>query len=374
MKEAKKKKILHLITDAGSGHKVAAANLTEAIERLNPGKYEQKTMDFFKVIDIEPLNASDASYAFMSRNRAFEAINNIAFRFFNTKVGYSIFEKYITSMLLEEGINVIKDEAPDLVICNHPITATLLNAIKEKHNAFKSVEVVLDLVTIFKGWADCSADLIISPTSEAVSKLVKYGVDVSRIVYPLFPVNYNLSKFRSREEVLKELDFKEELPTILLTAGGVGMKPVEKILRILSQESKYQIIVCAGRLSYFKDKLEKRYAKNKMIRVFGYVDNMQDYYNACDVIVSKPSSATIIEAELFEKLGIWTKNIGEQDAGNIEYVKRNPRFKYLNSNWDDISTVLSDLLSSKIRKPVQEFKRNFNEIDEIVREVLALIE
>ncbi len=374
MSEAKKKKVLHLITDAGSGHKAAAANLTAAIEKLYPGKYEQKTLDFFKVIDIDPFNASDASYAFMSGNRAFEALNNFFFRFFNTKVGYGIFERYLTTMLLEEGTNVLKDEAPDLVICNHPVTATLLNAIKEKTNSFKSVEVVLDLVTIFKGWADKSADLIISPTSEAVSKLVKYGVDVSKIVYPLFPVNSKLANFREKTIVMKELGFTEDKPTILLTAGGVGMKPVEKILKIVSQDDKYQVIVCAGRLNYFKEKLERKYSSNKNIVIFGYVDNIQDYYNVCDVIISKPSSATIIEAELFEKLGIWTRNIGEHDAGNIDYIKRNPRFRYINSSYDNIGEILSDLLSSKVRKPVQEFKRNFNEIDEIVREVISLIE
>lgn len=368
------KKILYVITDAGSGHKMAASSMTAAVEELFPNKFEQRTVDLFKVLDVDPFNSSDASYAFMSSNRAFEAFNNFIFRFFNTSIGYDIFRKYVETRLYKEAIEFFEAEKPDLVVCIHPIVGVLIRLVKEKNpEIFKSMQVILDPVTIFRGWADNTADLIISPSNEAVNTLVNYGVDVSKIVYPLFPINPKVKNFRIKEEVTRELGFSNEKPIILMTGGGVGTGPLKKALEMLIENDKYQIILLAGKLDYLREQLQAKYSSNKNIQIFGYIDNIQDYYNACDVVIAKPSSATIMEVDLFKKKGIWTRYIGEQDAGNPTYVQRNPRFRYIGYEWDQLIPNLEDLLNSELRDPVQGPERSFDESQKIAKEINKLL-
>ena len=158
-----------------------------------------------------------------------------------------------------------------------------------------------------------------------------------------------------------------------MTGGGVGTKPLKKALEMLVSQGKYQIILLAGKLDYLKDQLQSQYADSKSVKIFGYIDNIQDYYNACDVVIAKPSSATVMEVDLFQKKGIWTKYIGEQDAGNPSYVQRNPRFRYIAYEWDKLSPTLEELLNSDPRNPVQGPERSFDECEKIAKEIVKVI-
>lgn len=360
------------MTDAGSAHKVAAAAMAQEFERLFPGRFEVKTIDLFKVADIQPFNTSDASYAFMSGNQTFEAINNIAYRFFNTAFGYDFFYKYTNGLLLAECENIIKEEEPDIVISLHPVVGTVVRAIKEKMKGLKTVQVILDPVTIFRGWADPNADLIISPTGEAVNSLVQYGVEISKIVYPLYPIKPNMGQIAPKDEVMKRLKLNKYRPIILLTGGGVGTKALKNAIKMLADADKYQVIILAGRQETFRQQLENKYGKNPNIKILGYIDNIQDLYNICDVMIAKPSAYTVMEAELFDMKVVWTRYIGHHDSGNVAYVKRNPMSRYIGDDWDSLISSADELLALNPREPAQEFKRSFDECAKIVQEIAKL--
>lgn len=362
------------MTNAGSGHKMGAEAVQKSFENLYGDKYDVKTVDLFKILDIDPFNTSDISYAFVTGNRALETFNNLLFKLLNTYIGYQIYYSYIKSRLLEEGKKWLQEEKPDVIICNHPVVASLVNALKTEVGGFKSVQVVLDLVTIFRGWGDESADLIFSPTSEAVNTLVRYGVDVAKIAYPLFPIHPKIKNFRDKETLREELGFTTSKPIVLMTGGGVGTGSLKTAIHKLTNTHKYQVIVCAGKSEYLKDQLERQYKDRKDVKILGYVDNMPDLYNLADVIVAKPSSATVIESEVFEKRVVFTKYIGEQDAGNVDYITRNPKCRYIGSNWDKLEETLDDLLSANFREPAVNFKRESDECDRIVREIVKFVE
>ncbi|MEP7103930.1 MAG: glycosyltransferase [Candidatus Dojkabacteria bacterium] len=369
-----KKKILQVITDAGSCHKMAANSLTIEFEKVFPGKYDVKTIDLFKVADIEPFNNSDKSYALVSGNRALASVHNALFWLtMQTVVGYEFFSKYTVGMLLEECVDIIKNEKPDIVICNHPVVAIIAKAAKERLKNFKLVEVVVDPMIVPMGWADTAADLIICPTGEAVNSLVKYGVDISKIVYPLFPINPNLAKLTDKAQVVKDLNLDTTRPTVLLTGGGVGTKALKRAINYIVEADKYNLIVLAGKIEYFKEQLDRQFGDNKHVKILGYINNIQDMYNISDVIIAKPSAATLMETELFEKKVVWTKNIDRLDKGNIEYALRNPLCRYIGDDWDKVVEALDELIALNPREPVQGFIRSFDESEKIVKEIDKLL-
>jgi processive 1,2-diacylglycerol beta-glucosyltransferase len=365
----KKYKILQVMTDAGSAHRVAANVIAKEFARIFPDKYEVKTIDLFKVSGVAPFSTSDASYALVSENQTLEALNNLVFKFTNTSIGFEIFYRYVTSMLIDECEAIIKEESPDLIISLHPIVGIVVRALKERMPELKTVQVVLDPVTIFRGWADPNADLIISPTAEAVNSIVRYGVEVSNIVYPLYPVKPEMKNFAPKEEVLKTLNLRNDKPIILMTGGGVGTQTLRKAIKNLVESGKYQIIILAGRISDFKIQLENRYGNNPDVKVLGYVDNIQDLYNACDVMVAKPSAFTVMEAEIFDIKVVWTRYIGQQDYGNVSYVQRNPKSRYIGDDWSSLIPSIEELLELNPRKPVKKFERSFDETEKIVHEI-----
>src|SRR5690606_31571629 len=117
-------------------------------------------------------------------------------------------------------------ENPDLIVTAHPFVTMVIRSIKEEGANFKSVTMITDLVTLFRGWGDPSADLVICPTGEAIPTLLHYGVNVENIVYPLFPIKPNMDQVVDREEIVKRHNLDPEKTIVLVTGGGVGTKPM----------------------------------------------------------------------------------------------------------------------------------------------------
>lgn len=367
------KKVLILIGDVANGHRSAANAVTESFKQLYPNDYEVKTIDLFTYLEIEPFNSADTFHKFISQNKFYEQINNIGLKFLNTQIGFPFLRSYLKK-LYEPTLELINEENPDLIISIHPITTTVLRELK-LNNAIqvKTVSIITDLVSILRSCTDDRSELVFCPTSEAVSKLIRWGVDLKNIVYPLFPINPMLKNFRDRETVLKELNLDLTKQTVLLTGGGFGVKTLNKaIKKILKDHKNLQMIIIAGKNDSFKNYLLNEYGSNSSVAILGYVNNIQDYFNASDIVIGKPGPATVLEFEIFNKKAILTKKIGEQESGNIDYAKGNPMFRYIGEDWSKLDGAINELISLETRDGVKNSRRSFDECLEIVKEINKL--
>lgn len=367
------KKILILLADVGNGHKSAANALTEAFQRKYPGEYEIKHLDLFEEADIEPFNTSNVTYSLVSKNRVVEGINNVMFGLVNTGVGYSAFKGYTYRMMLEESERLVMDEKADLIISVHPIVSLILGGIKGKHPELKTVTVITDLKSDFKAWADTTANLVVSPTAESVNLLVKLGVDIKRIIYPLFPLNPRLSEYRSKEVVCQELKLDPKKPIVVMTGGGLGTQMLAKGFRKLTERDDLQVILIAGKLESLRLKLENKYKDNNNVRVLGFVNNIHDYFNCADIVVGKPGPASILEMMLFDKKAILTRRIGAQEKWNVEYALRNPKFRYIEENWNILNDTVNELLAFSPHEESDNHVRSFDECFKIAEAVHSIV-
>ncbi|HEQ72198.1 MAG TPA: hypothetical protein ENN69_06895 [Spirochaetia bacterium] len=366
------KKILIVIGDAGGGHISAARAIEKSFERLYPGKFQISVVDIFTVAGIKPFNDAYRLYKMVNENWFYEMVYDFTALLTSTPPGFFIYKQYVIAKLYRTAKKIIAGYDPDLVIANNSIITPLAENMKKEGAAFKTVVLVTDIVQIFRGWADKYADLVISPTEEATHRLIRYGVDPSRIRAPLFPIKPELADFRPRREVLKELGFKEQGKAIVLvTAGGFGVLSLERAINRLITDERLQVIVLAGRIEEFKKELETRYRGNSRVAVLGFVDNIQDYYNASDVIVGKPGPATIIEVELFRKKAVLTKRVGIQEKGNAKFAVRNPNFKSIGARWWQLKKNVRELLDQK--EVPTPGRRRFDESEQIVREIAGLL-
>jgi UDP-N-acetylglucosamine:LPS N-acetylglucosamine transferase len=367
------KKILILLADVGNGHKSAANALTEAFQRKYPGEYEIKHLDLFEEADIEPFNTSNVTYSLVSKNRAVEGINNLLFGLVNTGVGYPFFKGYTLRMMLEESERLVMQENADIVISVHPIVSLILGGIKEKHQELKTVTVITDLKSDFKSWADTTANLVVSPTSESVNILVQLGVDIKKIIYPLFPINPKLSEYRSKETVCNELNLDKDKPVIVMTGGGLGAHMLENGFKRLTERDDIQVILIAGKLETLRNQLEQKYKGNKNVRILGFVNNIHDYFNCADIIIGKPGPASILEMMLFDKKAILTRRIGAQEKWNVEYALRNPKFRYIEENWNILNDTVNELLAFTPHEESNSQVRSFDECLKIVEAINNIV-
>jgi processive 1,2-diacylglycerol beta-glucosyltransferase len=355
------KKALILIGEAAGGHIACARALQEAFEGT---EYEAT---------IGTVGSYDNIYLLISRYRLLEAIFNffciLANRF--NVVSY-LFSKYFVLTLSKNTRKILEKENPDIVLSNHAMTALAIGNVKKDFN-FKFIVTVPDLITVSRVWIESKPDILFSPTKECTQKLREYEKDIPIMegYYPLQQIPEYSQKQREsiRENLLRSLGLEVTKPTILITGCGLGTRGIiEKMSRILVN-SKYQFIILVGKDKRLKDELQKKYIKNSNILINGYTDRMQDFIISSDIVIAKPGPATVLEVEGLKKKAIFTYPVGYQEWGNVDYLIRNPNFKYIGRDFTNIQEIIDSLLSFEYENYSGEIHNSKGIVNTILEEI-----
>ena len=347
----RKKKILLAIGDVGYGHRAAANALAYIFDQKYKDEVEHTIVDFFTRSRVSPFNTSDISYTVTSGSRILLQLSEIIWRITNTRFGFRVMKWFTVSKLYDAFLAIIEEESPDVIVSAHYYVSMVLEEIKTRNpNAFKSATIVTDLITLSRGWVDSTADFTFCPTKNGVSTLVKYGADIEKIIYPLFPINPKFKLMRRREEILTELGFELDKPTILITGGGVGNKSLAKAIKSLVKREDLQLIIVCGKNQDLEEYLTYQYKNRAGMKVFGYVDNMYDYMGASDIIFAKPGANTVMEILVVANKAILSKHIGEQERGNVSYALKSPKVRYIKRSMGKLKRTIDALLKAKINE------------------------
>jgi UDP-N-acetylglucosamine:LPS N-acetylglucosamine transferase len=360
-------KILFLIGDIGACHKSAAGALAEAFQLKYPGQFETPVIDLYEYGNsADSMITSEEFLKLLSKNEYLEAFNNANIAVGNNFPAYQITVQYLKSMLTKAAREIIEREQPKIVISTHPIPSIIAGTLKKEFE-FELITIVPDLGNFFRGWADKSSDMIFAPSEEAVSTLVDYGYPKEQIISPYFALKPSLGNCAPRDEVLKHLGFELDKRTILITGGGVGTSSMTGLIQLLSEYNELQLIIATGKLDDLKEELAHKYQDEQQIKVIGFVNNINDYMNAADLVISKPGAATTVELEALNKRVLMTKKIGAQEKGNLKYALKNPNMRYLGDNYYLLPTLLQELLYYPTAEMLaHKPRRNFNESLEMV--------
>lgn len=336
------KKVLILIGDAGGGHIACARALKQAFDNT---EYEAV---------IRTVKSYDAIYSQISRVNFLERIFNYSY-ILTDKYGIvnKIFSTYFKLTLSSKTDKIIKEEKPDIVISNHSMTALSIGHIrKKKQYKFKFIITVPDLITVSRFWIECEPDLLFSPTQEATEILRKYNkeVEILNNYYPLqtIPKQTGQQKILIREELLSRLNLDSNKPTILITGCGFGTRNIVKNMNNILTNREYQFIILVGKDEKLKHELESKYSEYKNIIINGYTDEMLNFLTASDIIIAKTGPATILEIEGLNKKAIFTQPVGYQEWGNIDYLKKNPNFRFVGDKYQKLTEEIQALSSSKV--------------------------
>lgn len=109
-----------------------------------------------------------------------------------------------------------------------------------------------------------------------------------------------------KESIRSELGLDLSLPTVLVVGGGDGMGGIVDIASALgkslgesAKNPAYQMVVVCGSNEEAKKKLsDQDWGGGVKVFVQGFVDNMDEWMNASDALVTKAGPGTIAEASI----------------------------------------------------------------------------
>ena len=130
-----------------------------------------------------------------------------------------------------------------------------------------------------------------------------------------------------------------DLPTVLIVGGGDGMGGIvnqatavgERLQSLAAKSSSnnepaYQMVVICGNNKSAQTTLsppETQWGSNVAVNIMGFVNNMDEFMRASDILVTKAGPGTIAEASICGLPCILSSFLPGQEEGNLPYVEEN---------------------------------------------------
>lgn len=199
-------------------------------------------------------------------------------------------------------------------------------------------------------WVHEAVDFYVVPTEEAARRLVMEGIKRERIKLYGIPVDPKFTVSVDREKIAQDLEFKLDVPTILIMGGGQGLGPIKIIVKALAKLSNnFQLIVLTGTNKKTFHRVKKiKFPNGQKVAVLAYVENVHELMEISSFVITKPGGMTTAEA-LVKGLPLVTVNpIPGQEARNTELLLEKGIAVKIN-DLETIGTQIKGLLESPER-------------------------
>ena len=322
-----KKRILLTYCMYGNGHRAIA----EYIE-----KYFKEQDQEFEILAIDLLKYSLPILGTFSQKATdffllkFPMGWSFIYDLFDNKLNSS----YATKLSLQWFKNkrmrkVITDFDPDLVISTHFYGSSLIDYYNHKGiTNSRLITVVTDYETQamwLRSYKD--EDAIVVADKDEVGYLVHKGVErrkIKAIGIPIHPVthpSFNVEKY------IEKLGLSGNRPICLFFGGGGngGTHSLPYIRKLIKGNLDMDFIYIAGKNQKAKAKVDEwiKIYEADNFKTLGFVNNVPELLQICDLVVSKPGGAQTTESLYFKKPVIMINCSGGQERANYKYFVKN---------------------------------------------------
>ncbi len=194
---------------------------------------------------------------------------------------------------------LILRERPDVVVCTHAFPCGAMAAYKRLYaDAPPVVGIVTDLA-VHGFWIHGNIEGYVVATDAMRDALLARGVSRERVLVSGIPVRPEFSRPPEPRDALRErLDLPRDRQIVLLMGGGLGIAPLERMMRKLEAvRLPLAGVVISGRNAAVERRLSRcAESVSYPVRVLRFVENVYDYMHAADALVTKPGGLSTAEA------------------------------------------------------------------------------
>lgn len=228
----------------------------------------------------------------------------------------------IESSITERLLKVLYTINPDAIIVTHPnYNGSVINVLQKNNISIPLFAMVADPVSITPLWADARADFTICPTLEAREKCLEFGVPDSRIRVFGFPIRQRFCQVAASSDIPAAYDTEKSLRCLIMS-GGEGSGNMRRIAGILLKNFNCSIKIVCGRNKFLEKSLERGLGDkySGRIEIIGFTDKIQELMLESDVLFTRASPNTMMEAVMCNLPLIITGALPGQEQGNPEFA------------------------------------------------------
>ncbi|OGW62073.1 MAG: hypothetical protein A2V83_06700 [Nitrospirae bacterium RBG_16_64_22] len=215
--------------------------------------------------------------------------------------------------------DLIETSRPSTVVATHFLAVHLLGPLRARCG-FRLAATITDFEA-HPFWIDGAVDTYTVAHEDVARELSALGVPRDRIEVTGIPIQPDLDK-RDSAACRKVLGIPDDERVILVLSGGIGVGRIEQVVVDLARRRvAASVWVSAGNDAGRLRRLEALASSLPLrVRPFGFVENIEDYLGAADVLVTKPGGLTVSEALARRLPTVLIDPIPGQEKANARFL------------------------------------------------------
>ena len=213
---------------------------------------------------------------------------------------------------------------PDVFIATHFFPAEVASYLKLKGRLSARLITVITDYLPHAVWICPGTDLYVVGSNVTKNELVDRGVAEEKVQVLGIPTDPKFSQRSDRRALAQRLGVDPERFTVLICSGGFGTGPMEQLFRILSAVSEpIQALIVTGKNTALFHRLEGlRSSIPHALKIYGFVNNMDELMDVSDLMITKPGGLSCAEAMTKGLPMILSSPIPGQESRNAQIVQR----------------------------------------------------
>jgi processive 1,2-diacylglycerol beta-glucosyltransferase len=355
------KKVLILSEAFGTGHKKAADALAEGISLLSPSVQTQ-IMELGR--ELHPVTTSMMLRFYVRLITAYPSLWSKTYEKKQNQPVPKWFQFVIYQMLHRKIEDLLDQVNPNLVICTHPFSSSSVSRLKRLGYPLKLCTVITDFHA-HGVWVQPEVDLYLVSSDNVQQELIDMGIKRNRIMITGIPTNMKFWRKNDKQEIRRKLQLKD-IPTIMVMGGGLGLGGIKHLAHALSKwKEVLQLVICTGHNQTLKCSLSRNESiRHPHIHILDFVDNIDEWMDASDLIITKPGGLTCFEALLKGIPLLLYHPIAGHEEKNCDFLVSNHLAIRANSQ-NEVEVWIQNLLFSPLQlelfqERMVRFKQKFD--------------
>jgi processive 1,2-diacylglycerol beta-glucosyltransferase len=223
-------------------------------------------------------------------------------------------------------VKMLRQYQPDITICTHFLPAEIISWLKAKERIATRQAIVVTDFDVHAMWLCHHYEHYFVALDETRVHMEKLGIPAAKLTVSGIPIDPVFAEAKDKQEMRSKHGLRQDMRTILLSAGGFGVGPMEHIISSLAElRSPAQVIALCGRNEELKsriDQLARSFGPSGrvLIKPVGFTKEMDEYMSASDILLGKPGGLTTSEALAKGLVFVIVNPIPGQEERNSDHL------------------------------------------------------
>jgi len=321
------KKILLLSASSGAGHIRAAQAIEKAFKEAN----DEAGLSL-EVRHVDTLKFTNRVFRHLYSKAYIEAVNKLP------EITGWVYDKLdkpwkherrrlaLDKLNTRPFVKLLREYQPDMIICTHFLPAEIVSWLKAKERIASRQAIIVTDFDVHAMWLCHHYEQYFVAIDEARAYLETLAIPRNKITVSGIPIDPVFAVHKDKHEMRLKHGLAADRTTILLSAGGFGVGPLELLISaLIPLQHSAQVVAICGRNEDLKKRVSELASEigpdaTVMVKPVGYTQEMDEFMSASDLVVGKPGGLTTSEALAKGLVLVISNPIPGQEERNSDHL------------------------------------------------------